>query len=312
MASEDNAGKNESPAAATPATDRLRSLLLPLARSYVRAPAAKAPDGTTQPATGEAAAIDDNEALRLAGRKLLAERGVVVTQKYPVLPEGTTLKLQSDTDGYFGDLSVTHVLSAVKMVQSIFAAPPATPPEQTSAPDVKAEAGTPQVARAYVITQTPMDVRLVREVVRESKQVPSPAGATEAESSPAAPAQVKMLSLKTSGTGKTAAPAPAATSRTCGSWSISCETRDRLTACLKQAICDFLFCVEGQICVNGKLNLVNGRLQLKENWLLECLSPVACKLIHCIPDAICPPVSSAPTLPETHLVCDFAVEEPGQ
>jgi hypothetical protein len=301
MASDNNAGKTDSPAAATPATDKLRSLLLPLARSYVRAHAAKPADGLDTGAAG--ASSDDNETLRLAGRKLLVELGDVVTQKYPVLPEGATLNVKPHSDGYFGDLSVTHVLSAAKLVQSIFAAPLPPAPEQPAEEDMAAQADTSQVARAYVITQTPMDVRLVREVVLQRKQVPGDGGVKTLSKS-AAPA-VKSLQKSTAQDKAAATTTP---SGDCGSWSISCETRERLMACLKQAICDFLRCMEGQICVNGQFNQKAFTL----SNLLDCLSPAACTLIHCIPDAICPPVSNLPTLPETDLVCDFAVEEPGQ
>lgn len=90
-------------------------------------------------------------------------------------------------------------------------------------------------------------------------------------------------------------------------FSISCETQKRLKACIKGAVCELLWSMDGVLCPDGKpadfKNIDTGAL------LTEAVGSFACSLVRCVPEALCPPriddCAPAPTDP----LCNFAVEE---
>ena len=89
-------------------------------------------------------------------------------------------------------------------------------------------------------------------------------------------------------------------------FAISCDTQYRIKLCIKQAICELLWCLDEKLCPNGQLQLEPGPI------LKECLLSFLCSLIHCLPEAICPPSADPPeptvvSLPE--IFCNYAVEE---
>lgn len=88
-------------------------------------------------------------------------------------------------------------------------------------------------------------------------------------------------------------------------FTISCETTWRLRDCLKETLCDFLFCASSRICEDGQ---PKDGLDLSE-VLEDCLGRAACSLLHCIPNAICPPKQVCREKPRTCQPCNFAVEE---
>ncbi len=99
----------------------------------------------------------------------------------------------------------------------------------------------------------------------------------------------------------------------CTPWTPSCETRNRLRACLKDVLCDLLKCVEHYLCPDRSAHL-------EKNWALKrqaefylCLREILCKLLRCVREAICPaPVAPALPCPPPMdcLPCSYAVEDP--
>lgn len=111
---------------------------------------------------------------------------------------------------------------------------------------------------------------------------------------------------KTASTPAVCQPAPVDT-RKCDPhpWKPSCETQTALASCMKQVICDFLRCVDRNLCPDGHLNLRDEELGSK---LIDCLGDTICGALHCIPEALCPEPPAAPPA-QDDLPCNFAVEE---
>lgn len=85
-------------------------------------------------------------------------------------------------------------------------------------------------------------------------------------------------------------------------WDISCDTRWRLRACVKTALCDMLRCMADEVCEDGRF--------APNPDLGACLEGFVCSLLHCLPDALCPPAQPAPCCPEESAgscSCNFAV-----
>ena len=99
---------------------------------------------------------------------------------------------------------------------------------------------------------------------------------------------------------------------------VDCETRARLAECWKIVICDFLWCINEELCTpDGKLRIGDEyddydgeKGENLQTRLLRCLGTLVCSASRCIPEALCPP-QEVPCLPPnaTYLPCDFAVEE---
>ncbi len=87
---------------------------------------------------------------------------------------------------------------------------------------------------------------------------------------------------------------------------ISCETQVRLKQCLVAVICEFLRCLERQLCVNGKMDFNN-----LAPAVMDCLGEALCTLLRCVPDALCPttpePSQSCHNDANHGLPCNFAV-----
>lgn len=85
-------------------------------------------------------------------------------------------------------------------------------------------------------------------------------------------------------------------------WDISCDTRWRLRACVKTALCDMLRCMADEVCEDGRF--------APNPDLGACLEGFVCSLLHCLPDALCPPTQPAPCCPDEgagSCSCNFAV-----
>ncbi len=92
----------------------------------------------------------------------------------------------------------------------------------------------------------------------------------------------------------------------CTPWTPSCETRNRLRACLKDVLCELLACLEQYLC-DATSDPVTRRAELE-----RCLVDLLCKLLRCIREALCPPPKSLqlPSPPPVDcLPCSYAVEE---
>jgi hypothetical protein len=94
----------------------------------------------------------------------------------------------------------------------------------------------------------------------------------------------------------------------CPTVAVSCETKQLLRDCAKNALCDFLRCASETLCPDGRFDLA--QLQGNENLgrdLVNCVGQLACSFIHCVPEALCPP--SCETTPVVDcLPCGYAVE----
>ena len=85
-------------------------------------------------------------------------------------------------------------------------------------------------------------------------------------------------------------------------WDISCDTRWRLRACVKTALCDMIRCMADEVCEDGRF--------APNPDLGACLEGFVCSLLHCLPDALCPPAQPEPCCPDegvSSCSCNFAV-----
>jgi hypothetical protein len=85
-------------------------------------------------------------------------------------------------------------------------------------------------------------------------------------------------------------------------WDISCDTRWRLRACVKTALCDMLRCMADEVCEDGRF--------APDPDLGACLEGFVCSLLHCLPDALCPPAQPEPCCLDQgagSCSCNFAV-----
>jgi hypothetical protein len=85
-------------------------------------------------------------------------------------------------------------------------------------------------------------------------------------------------------------------------WDISCDTRWRLRACVRTALCDMLRCMADEVCENGRF--------APDPDLGACLEGFVCSLLHCLPDALCPPAQPEPCCLDQgagSCSCNFAV-----
>ena len=97
----------------------------------------------------------------------------------------------------------------------------------------------------------------------------------------------------------------------CEPWTPSCETRNRLRACLKDILCELLLCFEQALCKGGQLD--PAALRQWRQHLNKCFADLFCRLLRCLREAICPPpVECPPALPPAPidcLPCSYAVED---
>ena len=95
----------------------------------------------------------------------------------------------------------------------------------------------------------------------------------------------------------------------CPTWTISCETKNALKDCVKQALCDFARCVTDTLCPGGRYDpkVIASRETRQE--LADCVGQLACSFLHCLPDALCPPDDcGTPQVPADCMPCGYAVE----
>lgn len=85
---------------------------------------------------------------------------------------------------------------------------------------------------------------------------------------------------------------------------MSCETQLGLMNCLKRVICELLWCLEAELCSEGKFDLT----RIEGRQILDCLSVAMCSAIRCIPEVLCP-TPQGPQLCATPCNDGFAVEE---
>lgn len=121
------------------------------------------------------------------------------------------------------------------------------------------------------------------------------------------------------------AAAPPPTTKTyddCTPWKVSCETQDRLRECIKVALCDFLRCVDGELTQRERVSYSTELAGEKPvagvdeaattggfgDALLGCLVHLGESLVHCLPEALCPPEPTCGTSAVAPLPCDYAVE----
>lgn len=95
----------------------------------------------------------------------------------------------------------------------------------------------------------------------------------------------------------------------CPTFAISCETKERLRDCVKDALCDFARCLADTLCPDGKFDSDRLKDPTVRKDLTDCVGQLACSFLHCLPDALCPEECppEAPS-PLDCLPCGYAVE----
>lgn len=107
----------------------------------------------------------------------------------------------------------------------------------------------------------------------------------------------------------------------CAPWcSISCDTKDRLRECVKDALCDFARCLADELDPTTKPpapvptepnpdGTINDVAAARQNPLVACAQQVALNFLRCLPDALCPEECAPSTpAPAECLPCGYAVE----
>lgn len=90
-------------------------------------------------------------------------------------------------------------------------------------------------------------------------------------------------------------------------FAISCETKQALRDCAKEALCDFARCVTEALCPDGRYETATLRAaNIKVGpQLVDCFGQLACSFLRCLPEALCEEGEAAPA---DCLPCDYAVE----
>lgn len=97
----------------------------------------------------------------------------------------------------------------------------------------------------------------------------------------------------------------------CTPWSLSCEARNRIRACLRDLACDLMKCVEDFLCARTGTTAAQRRTIFS-----QCITDLLCRTLACVREALCPP-PRPPALPPGRPFedcsftwpCSYAVED---
>ena len=97
----------------------------------------------------------------------------------------------------------------------------------------------------------------------------------------------------------------------CPTWQVSCESKQALRDCTREALCGLMRCLAETFCPDGTFDLKEIQERGKDGeWgyqLINCLGQAACTFAHCVPDALCDAPCDAPPVIDC-LPCGYAVE----
>lgn len=97
----------------------------------------------------------------------------------------------------------------------------------------------------------------------------------------------------------------------CPTWDISCESKQAMRDCAREALCGLMRCLAETFCPDGRFDIDEIQERGKDGeWvkqLINCVGQTACTFAHCLPDALCGPSCDASPVIDC-LPCGYAVE----
>lgn len=307
-----------------------RTLLVPLASTYAHPAGASEPGGEPSSSLPPTALTPAELAtLGRATNKLVLESGELLLKSFPATPDGSRVEIARDANGNFPEPTLAYLVAAAKGISHFLDARAAKLAQQADA----ASGATPTVTISTAAGPLPVNFLRMQAARPASSRIqpgtvsqrmnimpigssasPFQARYTRASAAIVQPSPASAVgrsggcgcgcggsSVATTAVATPCRPAPApAPPAQCGAFTISCDTKNQLAACLKVALCDLLRALGQEVCgPTLSTNSAAGRV----------LRAAACSLFSCLPETLCPP--PVPALPPAQAgdCCNFAVEE---